>query len=147
MNQVIDNAVTTNDLPQLVEEYIAHKRNRTPSNSSYYRKSLQQLGYSSDQIQNLLIEMDDDADKELLAGDGSKKAKQKLILSLLVAFAGIALSIAGAIGAFGLVSLGLFIIPFGLIGTSFVVAGKAYAEIGLVEKRRKRRLMKYQNWK
>ncbi|MDG1333051.1 MAG: hypothetical protein P8P74_12030 [Crocinitomicaceae bacterium] len=145
MAEVLDS--NTHSLVHLVEEYIARKRNRVPLGSAYFRSELKRIGYSPDQIQDLLIEMDDDADKELLAGDGVKKAKQKLIISLLVGILGMSLSIAGAVsGVFGVISFGLIIIPFGLIGATFVVAGKAYAEIGLVNKRKKRRFLKYQKW-
>jgi len=144
MNQILDS--NTNSLLQLVEEYNSRRRNRIPLDTEYFRNELKRLGYSPDQISDILIEMDDDADKELLAGDGSQKAKQKLIISLIVGLLGILISIAGVIGFFGIVSMGLMIIPFGIVGTSFVVAGKAYTEIGLVEKRRKRRFLKYPQW-
>lgn len=146
MNQLIDSDSHFTSLIDLVEEYIARKRNRIPSDSAYFRRELERFGYSPDQVQNLLIEMDDDADKELLAGDGLKKARTKLIFSLIVGLLGMVLSFAGAVGLFGLVSLSLFFIPFGIIGAAFLVAGKAYSEIGLVEKRKKRRLLKYQKW-
>ena len=145
MNEILDS--TTNSLAELVEEYISQKRDRKPSDTAYFKSKLQRLGYLPSQVDDLLIEMDDDADKELLAGDGLKKAKLKLIVSLIVGFAGMTISIAAAlVGIFGFTSISLMVIPFGIIGGSFIVAGKAYSEIGSVKKRKKRRSLKYQKW-
>ncbi|MFK7784986.1 MAG: hypothetical protein AB8B56_07715 [Crocinitomicaceae bacterium] len=141
MDEVIDSNI--NPLIQLVEEYISRKRNSAPLNNSYFQNRLERLGYSSDEIQELLIEIDDDADKELLAGEGTRKAKRKLVISLIVGVLGMIVSI---VGAFVPVSLGVTLIPLSLIGGSFVIAGRAYTEIGLVKKRRSRRAFKYQNW-
>lgn len=145
MDEVIDSNL--NPLIELVEEYVSRKRNHVSIDIPYFKSKLQHWGYSSEQIHDLLIEMDDDADKELLAGDGSKKAKQKLIISLIVVAMGMTVSIAGATGLFGAMSLGVFFIPFMLVGGALVTAGKANTEIGLVKKRRISRAFKYGNWK
>ena len=144
MNEILDS--NTHSLVELVEDYISQKRNRAPIDTEHFKSKLNRLGYSSDQISDILIEMDDDADKELLAGDGTKKAKQKLVLGLIIGILGMIFTITYALGAFGGSASGIVIIPFGLIGGAFIIAGKTYTELGLVKKRKKRRSLKYEKW-
>ncbi|NVK63141.1 MAG: hypothetical protein HWE22_01090 [Flavobacteriales bacterium] len=145
MNGILDSNLSSHELIELVEEYIAKKRENAPIETAQFRQRIRKLGYSEDQTQDILIEIDDDADKELLAGIGIKRAKQRLVSSLIIGFAGIAFSIAGALGLFSF-GTGILIVPFGIVGAAFIAAGKAYAEIGLVEKRKKRRRLKYDGW-
>ncbi len=145
MSNLLDTDLRSHELVHLVEEYISQKRNQVPIETAPFRQRIRQLGYSEDQTQDLLIEIDDDADKELLAGIGLKKAKQRLVVSLIIGIIGIVFSTSAALGFFS-AGAGILIIPFGLVGAAFITAGKAYAEIGLVEKRKKRRQLKYNGW-
>lgn len=146
MNELLDNEISANPLVELVEEYIAKKREKHPIDTAQFRQRIHQLGFSEDQAHDILIEMDDDADAELLAGIGIKKARQRLVVSLVIGIAGIVFSIIAALGMLS-GGFGILIIPFGLVGGAFITAGKASAEIGLVAKRKKRRRMKYEVWK
>lgn len=131
-------------LMDLVEAYISAKQNGQRIDIPYFHDSLERLGYSEAKIHELMLEMDDDADKELLAGMGLKKAKQLFVGGLIGAFLGAVLTIALTFTRFSGISVS--ILPYGLIGAAFITVGKAYAEIGLAKKRRKRRAFKYENW-
>lgn len=133
-------------LVNLVEKYVAQKRDGELIDQNYFENELRKLGKSPDQIHDLIIEMDDDADKELLAGEGLKRSNRIFTFGLILGVGGIILTIAWAADMFGFGSGRLTIVPFGLIGGAFIAVGKSYSEIGLVEKRRKRRALKYENW-
>ena len=144
MNNRIEPQSST--LTNLVEEYISLKRDVLPVDLKYFESALRKLGKSTDQIHALLIEMDDDADEELLAGAGLKQSNRIFTFGLILGIVGLVLIVLWALDLFGFGSGRLTIVPFGLIAGAFVAVGKSYAEIGLVEKRRKRRAMKYQKW-
>ena len=131
-------------LVNLVEKYVSHKRDGKLIEQDYFQNELYKLGKSPDQIHDLMIEMDDDADKEVLAGEGLKRSNKIFSFGLILGILGIVLTIAGALGAFG--SFRLSVVQVVLIGGAFLAVGKSYSEIGLVEKRRKRRALKYENW-
>ena len=133
-------------LVDLLELYISTKRSGEPIDKKDFADRLALLGKSEAQIHDILIEFDDDCDKELLAGMGAKKAKRLMIFGLILGFGGIILSISMALGVFGSIS-GFTVVPYGIVAASFIAAGKAYAEIGLVKKRKKRRALKWENWK
>lgn len=147
MNEILDSNTLSNPLIDLVEYYISLKRDSKPIEATMFSSELTRLGFSPSQVADLLIEMDDDADKELLAGEGVKKAKNKLVVALIVGISGIVLTLANAVGVLPFAPFGVMIIPYGIVAAAFIVAGKAYSEIGLVDKRKKRRFLKYQDWK
>ena len=133
-------------LVNLVEKYVSQKRDGDLIDQNYFENELLKLGKSPDQIHNLILEMDDDADKEVLAAEGLKRSNKIFTFGLILGLFGIVLTIAWAMDIFGFGGGRLTIVPFVLIAGAFIAVGKSYSEIGLVEKRRKRRALKYQNW-
>ena len=63
MSNLLDTDLRSHELVHLVEEYISQKRVQVPIETAQFRQRIRQLGYSEDQTQDLLIEIDDDADK------------------------------------------------------------------------------------
>lgn len=133
-------------LVNLVEKYVSQKQDGDLIDQNYFENELQKLGKSPNQIHDLIIEMDDDGDKEVLAEEGLKKSNRIFGFGLTLGIIGIVLTIAWALDMYGFGSGRLTIVPFVLIAGAFIAVGKSYSEIGLVEKRRKRRALKYQNW-
>lgn len=146
MNRILDADIPSLGLIELLEKYISTTRSGQPIDKKYFIDQLTLFGKSEVQIDEILIEFDDDCVKELLAGTGAKKAKRLMIFGLILGVSGIIISIYMALFR-ALPSVSITIVPFGLVASSFIAVGKAYAEIGLVKKRRKRRAMKWETWK
>ena len=134
----------SSSLVNLVEKYVSQKRDGNLMDRNYFEIELEKLAKSPDQIHDLIVEMDADADIELLAAAGLKRSNRIFSFGLILGILGIVLSIAGAMDVFGRVRL--TIIQVVLIAGAFIAVGKSYSEMGMVEKRRKQRALKYQNW-
>ncbi len=67
----------SDSLPNIVEDYILEKRNEGSVNRDIYSDRLRALGLRDEEIHNIIIEIDDDCDKELLAGKGIKKSEKR----------------------------------------------------------------------
>ena len=94
-------------LVNLVEKYIAQKRDGELVDQNYFENELRKLGKSQDQINDLIIEMDDDADKELLAGEGLKRSNKIFTFGLILGILGMVFTFAWAF--FRLLDFGLSI--------------------------------------
>ncbi len=134
----------SSSLVNLVEKYVSQKLDGELIDQTYFENELKKLGKSPEQIHDLILEMDHDADKEVLAGEGLKRSNKIFVFGSILGILGIILTIAWALDMFGFGRGRLTIVPFSLIAGAFVAVGKSYSEIGLVEKRRKRRAFKYQ---
>lgn len=126
-------------LVDLVEAYILRKRNDIPIITRNFGIKLKEMGYSPDQIEELLIEMHYDADSELRSGIGSRKAKRNLIVGLVIGSLALVISITVTLGK-------TIVLPVSTFALGILVISRAYYEIGMVKKRKKRRFLKYKNW-
>lgn len=132
------------NLTKITEDYILEKRTSNKINQTHFKKRLEILGKNENQIHEILVEIDDDCDKELLAGQGIKKAKTGLFISLFIALGFASLSIATALGY--LLGGRIQVFFFGIIGASLVYTIKSYQEIKAVKHRKKRRAMKWDSF-
>lgn len=135
---------STENLHDIIEDYISGKRKNPRLKVEAFEKRILVQKISDSQLHDILIEMEDDCDKEMLAGSGIKKAKQKLFLSLLVALSFALISILSALGYLfeGKISF----VFYGIIAVSLLTASYSYNEIRAVDQRSKRRELKWKKW-
>ena len=146
MNEVLDSESHDYPIATLVEKYIAQKSNNIPINTPHFEAALRKMGKSPDQIHELLVEMDDDADKEIPAGIGLIQSRKIMIVGSLAGSLGITACIVAVRYDLGLDNFVMSIVPFGLIAFAFIAVGKAYSETRRMKKRMERRSIKYKNW-
>lgn len=133
-----------NNLVNIVEDYIAEKRNGSHVDEKKYARRIGKLKKNEDQIHEIMIEMDDDCDKELLAGAGVKSAKKGIVISVIIF---VALASTSILSALGLIFQGkLFVLFYGGIAAAFLYGMKCYSEIVAVKQRKARRELKWKNW-
>ena len=136
--------IANDSLTDIVEDYISEKRDGRRPSEATLKSRLKRFIKNDDQIHEIIIEIDDDCDKELLAGSGAKKSKKGLTLSIIV-FLGLCLiTILSGLGF--LFKGNLFVFFYGGIATSFLYGSKCYYEIIGVKQRMKRRELKWKNW-
>lgn len=128
-----------------MEDYISEKRNGRRIDEKSFTRRLEKLKKTDEQVHQIMIEMDDDCDKELLASSGVKKAKKGLVMSIVI---GLSLAVFSILSALGHLFQGNVVVVFyGGIATAFLFGGKSYNEIVGVKLRRKRRELKWKNWR
>lgn len=136
--------MTDDHLINIVEDYISEKRNGIKIDDEKYRRRLSKIKIKEDQINQILFEIEDDCDRELLAGVGIKVAKRGLVLSTIIC---LLLMIIAIMSSFGLFFHGrLSFIFFGGIAASILYGTKCYYEIAGVKQRIKRRELKWKKW-
>lgn len=136
--------LVNDNLISIVEDYISEKRNGQNLNKNTYTIRLKKLKKTEDQIHEIMMEIEDDCDRELLASSGVKNAKKGIIISVIV---GLSLALVSILSALGYLFQGnLMVLFYGGIASAFFFGTKNYNEIVGVEHRRKRRELKWKNW-
>jgi len=144
MHQPLDSNSKKNPLHELVEEHISRRRAKIRFDRNYFESALQKTGKTPIEIQDIIIEMDIDADLELQTGMDVGKLKLRLTTGII---AGVLVVILISVFISGIMRPGvLFILPFILILGWLITARKAYVELGLIKKRKESRILKYENW-
>lgn len=143
MNQLLDTNthkdLNAYPLVELVEAYILRKRNGTPIIERNFKIKFSEMGYSPDQIDQIILEMRVDANEELRSGVGEMNARRNLIIASIAMVASLLICLT--------VNLGKAItIPVLVFALSSFVISRAYSEMHMDKKRKKRRFLKYKNW-
>ena len=132
------------NLISIVEDFISESLNgKTPNQDSYTRR-IQKLKKSEEEIHEILIEIQDDCQKEIIASNGIRNAKKMLILSVISGLILATVSIISAIGF--LFQDKTTVLFYGGVAASIIYGAKNYRIIKSVDQRKKRRALKWSNW-
>ena len=128
----------------ILEDFISDKRRNANMDQQPYIQRLQLLNKTDEKIHEIMIEMEHDANKEVLTGDSLKNAKQGLILCVIIGLCLASLTVLTALGYFTNGKTTVFF--YGGIAASFLFGAKNYSAITGAKHREKRRILKWKNW-
>lgn len=128
----------------IVEDYLAKRISGEDFSSSELRRRIKNTGVSEDMLEDILIEIDDELDRERLNQITLNKSRKLLFLGPLLAICFMTISILSAMGF--LFNGRVFIIFYGVIAVGILTGYQAYFKIKKSKLVKERREIKWRSY-